>query len=315
MAATDFSDAGGVAIDRGRGTESGADYGFEDEGGDGGGVVGLQKSFEVIGACQIAFWIRFAERTVIAEARSDVAPFGDHGRVGSAAAYVAADGHGAEGAAVVALLARDDAVAGRLFGFEKILAHELEGGFGGFGAAGGEVDTATILKIARGDGENASGKFFGGFGMELRGVGEGDATRLLGHGAADFGDTVADADDGGLAGGVEVAAAVGGDDPAAFAADGDGIVFAKIAGEKRGGVDGGAHSKIVAEAMVRRVGRDDGERAKLDGSGEWVGYSFAGWEDELDDEFIRADCVGYGDGECFRIERRGGTNGGRSSEN
>jgi len=83
--------------------------------------------------------------------------------------------------------------------------------------------------------------------MKLRGVGEGDATRLLGHGAADFGDAVADADDGGLAGGVEVVAAVGGDDPAAFAADGDRIVLAKIAGKKRGGVDGGGHWKIVAE--------------------------------------------------------------------
>jgi len=91
-------------------------------------------------------------------------------------------------------------------------------------------------------------------------VGEGDATRLLGHGATDFGDTVADADDGGLAGGVEVAAAVGGDDPAAFAADGDGVVFAKIAGEKRGRVEGGGHWKIVAEGVgrvvVARAGRE-----------------------------------------------------------
>ena len=87
--------------------------------------------------------------------------------------------------------------------------------------------------------------------MELRGVGEGDATRLFGHGTADFLDAVANADDGGLAGGVEVAAAVGGDDPAAFATDSDGIILAKIAGKERGGADGGAHSKIVAEAAER----------------------------------------------------------------
>jgi predicted metalloprotease with PDZ domain len=84
-------------------------------------------------------------------------------------------------------------------------------------------------------------------------MGEGDAIGLLGHGAADFWDTVADADDGGLAGGVEVAAAIGGDDPAAFAANGDGIIFMKIARKKRGGADGGAHSKIVAEAAERGV--------------------------------------------------------------
>jgi len=154
---------------------------------------------------------------------------------------------------VIALLAGNDAVTGGLPGFEKILAREFDGGFGGFGAAGGEVDAAAVLKIARGDGEDAGGKLFGGLGMELRGVGEGDATRLFGHGTADFGDPVANADDGGLAGGVEVAAAVGGDDPAAFAANGDGIIFAKIAGKKRGGVEGGAHSKIVAEAADWRV--------------------------------------------------------------
>ena len=215
---------------------------------------------------------------------------------------------------MIALLAGDDAITRRLFCFEKILTHEFDGGFGGFRAAGGEVDASTVLKIARSDGEDAGGEFFSGFGVELRGVGECDATRRLGHGAADFGDTVADADDGCLAGGVEVAAAVGSDDPATFAANGDGVVFAKITGKKRGGVDSGAHSKIVAEAMVRRVGRDDGERAKLDGSGEWVGYSFAGWEDELANEIIRAGCIGYGDGERFRFEWRGGTDGGRSSE-
>jgi len=154
---------------------------------------------------------------------------------------------------VIALLTGNDAVTGRLFGFEKKLAREFECGFGGFGAAGGEVDAATVLEIARGDGEDACGKLFGGLGMKLRGVGEGNATRLFGHGAADFGDPVANADDSGLAGGVEEAAAVGGDDPAAFAANGDGIIFAKIAGKKRGGVDGGAHSKIVAEAVERRV--------------------------------------------------------------
>jgi hypothetical protein len=44
------------------------------------------------------------------------------------------------------------------------------------------------------------------------------------------------------------------------------------------------------------------ERAKLDASGEGVGYSFAGWEDELANEIIRADCIGYGDSGRFRFE-------------
>lgn len=253
VAAADFGDAGGVAVDGGGGAKRCADYGFEEESGNRRGIVFAEKNIEVIGAGQIAFGIGFAERAVIAEARSDMAPLGDHGRVGSAATDVAADAHGAEGAAVVALLAGDDAVTGRLFGLEKVLARELDGGFRGLRAAGGEVDAASILEIARGDDEDSGGEFFRGFRVELRGVGEGEAARLFGHGAADFADTVADADDGGLAGGVEVAAAVGGDDPAAFAADGDGIILAKITGKKRGRMDGGAHSKIVAEATEQRV--------------------------------------------------------------
>jgi predicted metalloprotease with PDZ domain len=277
VAAADFGDASGVAVDGRRSTERGADDGFEDEGGDGGSIVGTEKDVEVIGAGKIAFGIGFAERAVITEARSDVSPFRDHGRVGGAAADVAADSHGAKGAAMVALLAGDDAVTGWLPGFEKILAREFDSGFGGFGAAGSEIDAAAILKIARGDGEDAGGKFFGGFGVELRSVGEGDATRLLGHGAADFGNTVADADDGGLAGGIEVAAAIGGDNPAAFAADGDGVVFAKIAGKKRGGADGGAHSKIVAEAANRRVVASRGRESQVGRERRGGGILFRGF--------------------------------------
>jgi len=50
VAAADFGDAGGVAIDGGCGSESGADDWFEDEGGDSGGVARAEKNLEVIGA-------------------------------------------------------------------------------------------------------------------------------------------------------------------------------------------------------------------------------------------------------------------------
>jgi predicted metalloprotease with PDZ domain len=281
VTSADFRDAVSVSVDGGRCAECGADDGLEDESGDGGGVVGAEKNVEIIGAGEIAFGIGFVERTVVAEARRDVAPFGDHRRVGSAAADVAADGHRAKGAAVVALLAGDGAVTRRLLAFEKKLAREFDGGFGGFRAAGGEVDTAAVLKIAGGDGEDSAGKIFGGFGVKLRGMGEGDAVGLLCHSAADFAHAVADADDSGLARSVEEAAAVGGDDPAAFPADGDRIILAKIAGKERGGMDGGAHSKIVAEGGSAELAREIGERAKLDGSGEGVGYSFRVWRMSL----------------------------------
>jgi hypothetical protein len=45
--------------------------------------------------------------------------------------------------------------------------------------------------------------------------------------------------------------------------------------------------------------REAGASAKLDGSGEGVGYSFAGLEEELDIEIIHADSSGFGDAERF----------------
>jgi len=48
VAAADFGDAGGVAVDGGNSAERGADDGLKDEGGYGGSVVGAEKNFEVI---------------------------------------------------------------------------------------------------------------------------------------------------------------------------------------------------------------------------------------------------------------------------
>ena len=61
-----------------------------------------------------------------------------------------------------------------------------------------------MLEITRRDGQDARGQSFSGLGMELRSVGEGDAIGLLSHGAANFGYAVANTDDRGLAGSVEI---------------------------------------------------------------------------------------------------------------
>src|SRR5258708_35508782 len=113
--------------------------------------------------------------------------------------------------------------------------------------------------------------------MELRGVGEGNPIGLLGHGAADFRNTVADADDGGLAGSVEVAAAIGVDDPAAFAEHGDGIIFAKIAGKKRRGAAGSAHSKIVAEGAKHGAEARNGGESQVGRERRVGGILFRGF--------------------------------------
>ncbi len=87
--------------------------------------------------------------------------------------------------------------------------------------------------------------------MKLRGVREGELRGLLGHGAADFCDAMADVDYRGLAGGIEVAAAGLIDDPAAFTADGERVSFSEISREERG-VGGHDGRQIVAERELAR---------------------------------------------------------------
>jgi len=187
---------------------------------------------KIVGANQLALGKSFFERAVIAETRSNVSPFRDERFVGRAARDVATDGHRAESAAVIALAAGENAVAILLAGFEVKLAREFYRGFGGFGAAGSEIDAAAVTEIRRSQSEQALGEFFRRRGMKLRSVRESDLRRLLGHGAADFGDSVTDTDDGGLAGSVEESAAAPVDDPATLPTNGNGIVFLEIAGEK-----------------------------------------------------------------------------------
>jgi len=85
--------------------------------------------------------------------------------------------------------------------------------------------------------------------MKLCGVREGEFRGLLGHGASDFGDAVANVDHRGLAGGIEIAAAGLVDDRAAFAADGDWVGLAEVPRKKSGvGLHDGR--QIVAEAEL-----------------------------------------------------------------
>ncbi len=162
-----------------------------------------------------------------------MAPLGEEWLIRGAASNVAADGHGSEGAAVVALAARDDAKSLGRARFEMELARKFDSRFGRFRASGGEVDAA-LGEIGRSEGEEAGGESFGGGGVELRRVGESDLGGLGGHGVGDGLDTMTDADDGGLTRSVEIFLAVGGEDPGAFTADSGGKGFLEIAGEEKG---------------------------------------------------------------------------------
>ena len=79
--------------------------------------------------------------------------------------------------------------------------------------------------------QHARREFFSRRGVKLRGVREGDIVGLFGHGAANLRNAVADADNRGLPGSVQIAAAVGGNNPTAFAAHGNRILFSEIAGK------------------------------------------------------------------------------------
>src|SRR6266404_392234 len=187
---------------------------------------------EIIGAHEFALRKSFFERTVIAEARRDVAPFRDEWFVRCAACDISADGHRAKSAAVIALPPRKNAVAILLVSFEMKLAYEFYGRFCCFGTSRCEINAAAVVKIRRSHREQAIGKFFRRSSVELRRVRESNLRRLLGHGATDFQNAMTDADDGSLPGSIEESAPVVGDNPASFPASGDGKGPLEVAGEE-----------------------------------------------------------------------------------
>src|SRR5438045_1729001 len=72
--AADFADAVRIAVGRSCRAECGADYRFEDEGGDGRGIICGEEGFEIVSAGDVAGWKSLVEGTVVAEAGRDVAP-------------------------------------------------------------------------------------------------------------------------------------------------------------------------------------------------------------------------------------------------
>ena len=110
---------------------------------------------------------------MITEARRDVTPFGEERLIRSTASDIAADRHGSEGAAVITLTPRDNTEFLGRTAFDMELAREFNGGLGGFGAAGSEINAA-VCEIWRSEGEKACGQPFGGSGVKLRGVSKSD---------------------------------------------------------------------------------------------------------------------------------------------
>src|SRR5438477_9613817 len=104
---------------------------------------------KIVSASEFTLRKSFFERAVVTETWRDVSPFREERFVQSAARDVSADGHRSEGAAVIALAARKNPIAFLLAIFEMKLARKFYGGFCRFGAAGSEIDAATVAKIRR----------------------------------------------------------------------------------------------------------------------------------------------------------------------
>jgi len=96
-----------------------------------------------------------------------------------------------------------------------VLARELQRGLDGLGAGREEVGEVQALRVQP---AQLGGESFGGFVRERRAVDVGDLADLLGDGVGELRRAVAQVGDVGAAAGVEVAPALGVDEPAAFAA-------------------------------------------------------------------------------------------------
>ena len=130
---------------------------------------------------------------------------------------------------MIALPARQHAIAQGLPAFQKILPRQLYRRLRSLRAAGSKVYASTVAEIVRSNREHARRQLLCLFGMELRRMCKRDTTGLLGHRASDFWHSVTDVHYRCLSGGIQIAPAFRIDNPATFAAYRDRITFSKIA--------------------------------------------------------------------------------------
>src|SRR3982074_1095494 len=168
----DFRTTRDVAFAGQSGAQSGADDRLKNECGRSFTAWTVEKLFKFVGACEAIFPVLQRCIRVIRKAGADVTPLRKQRLVGGAASDVAADSHGPEGAAVIALPARNHAKALRLAGFEMVLARKFDRRFSGFRTTGCEVDAAPVLEIGRSELQKPGGKFLRRRGMKLRRVRE-----------------------------------------------------------------------------------------------------------------------------------------------
>ena len=128
-----------------------------------------------------------------------MAPLGEQRPIRRSTSDIAADGHRAKCASVIALAARKNEVTSGLPFFNMKLTRELDSCFCRFGASRREVNAAAFSKIGRSHREQPSRKFFRWRRMKLRSVCERNFRGLFSHRTSNFGNSMADIDHCGLA--------------------------------------------------------------------------------------------------------------------
>src|SRR5438105_476772 len=164
---------------------------------------------------------------------ANVGKFAQHRQINPSALLVAGNRHSSEGGAVISLATADNLVARFLPDFDLILARQLESSLNRFGAAAGEVHGAAVEVVA-GKFQHLAREIFGGFSDELGGMNKLQIGGLRRHGFADLFYPVSNEIHGGAASEIEIFLACRVPEPDAFAANGGGELFSKVAGEESG---------------------------------------------------------------------------------
>ncbi len=163
---------------------------------------------------------------VIGEGRRHMAEGGrQQRRIGFAAPGVSAGGERTQRIAVIALATRDEALALRLAGLDKILPRQLDAGFDRFRTAADEIGVTQPAGLVA---DELVGQRFGRLRREEAGVGIGELRRLPGHRLEHARMLVAETGDRSPAGRIQNPPAILANQPDALAADALGGVSRRL---------------------------------------------------------------------------------------
>ncbi len=219
MAIADRPDALEIVADRRRRAQGGADYGFGDEGDHALGADLDDLVLERLSRPRRIVSVALARAAqAVGIAGVDMVSLDEKRLELRAPPGISSGGERSQGVAVIALTPGDDATALRLADLDKILARHLERRFDRLRTAADEID---VIEPGRRVLDQPVGEALCRVGGEKGGMRVSQPVQLIVQRSQDIRMAVAKARDGGPAGSVEIALAVGVDDLDAGAGDGD----------------------------------------------------------------------------------------------